>query len=209
MHAAELPELEITVAQRPVFRQAVGGQVDLHHRRGDLDVLDVAHEFIRQVLLADQLEVGALRVGVREHQPGVELLAILGHHARCTATLDADVIDLGAGPDIDALVQRDAFEGLRDAAHRATQVGPGAALAGCHAHGVVQLDVTRAGVAWAAEGADQAERARRACMMSDSKKYSAKSAAEPSIMNFRTWSSPGWLNCGTNSAKEGGLRRMY
>ena len=64
-------------------------------------------------------------------------------------------------PDIDAETLRHPLQRLREAAHRAAQVGPGAALAGGHPHGVVELDVTGAGVARPAEGADQAEGARR------------------------------------------------
>ena len=138
-----------------VLRQAVAGEVDLHHRRGDLDVLDVLRVLIRQVLLSHQLEIGPLRVGVGEDDAGVELLAVLGHRAGGAPALDADVVDLLAGADIDAEPLRHPLQRLGEAPHRPPQIGPLAALAGGHPHGVVELDVTRAGVARTAEGADQ------------------------------------------------------
>jgi hypothetical protein len=87
----------------------------------------------------------------------VELFAILRDYARGAATFDADVIDIGARADVDALTQGHTLQGLREAAHGAAQVGPGAALAGGHAHGVVELDVSGAGIARATEGANETE----------------------------------------------------
>ena len=58
-------------------------------------------------------------------------------------------------PDIDAEPLRHPLQRLGEAPHRPAHVGPGAALAGGHPHGVVELDVTGAGVARTAEGADQ------------------------------------------------------
>ena len=110
---------------------------------------------VRQVLLPDQLEIGPLRVGVGEDDPGVELLAVLGHRAGGATPLDADVVDLLVGADVDAEPLRHPLQRLGEAPHRPPQVGPLAALAGGHPHGVVELDVTRAGVARTAEGADQ------------------------------------------------------
>ena len=45
-HPAGLPQLVASRAQPGVLRQAVAGEVDLHHRRGDLDVLDVLSVFV-------------------------------------------------------------------------------------------------------------------------------------------------------------------
>ena len=87
----------------------------------------------------------------------MELLAVGRHRAGGAAALDADVIDLLAGADIDAEPLRHPLQRLREAPHRAAQVGPLAALAGGHPHRVIELDVTGAGVARAAEGADQPE----------------------------------------------------
>jgi hypothetical protein len=88
------------------------------------------------------------------------------------------------------------------------QIGPGAALAGRHPHRVVELDVAGAGVAGAAEGADQAEGAGGGLhdVRLEEVLGGVGGGAEDEKLEDR--SSPGWSKAAANSAKVGGWRRM-
>src|SRR5439155_26904846 len=99
-------------------------QVDLEDRRVDLDRLDVPQILRRQLGALDQLEVGALRVGVREDGPSLEvrrsrILAAGEDDAGGAPVPDPDLLDLAAGADGHARLAGGRLEGARHAAHAA------------------------------------------------------------------------------------------
>ena len=91
--------------------------------------LDAVGESCRQVLAADELQEGALRVGVREHVPGAELLAAFQPHPDRAAALQQDSFHGGTRAVLDAVRAAGGGHRLGDGAHAAAGVAPGAALA--------------------------------------------------------------------------------
>src|SRR5690606_36458027 len=90
---------------------------------------DVVGEALGQLRAADELQEGALRIGVRKHQAARYLLATLQAHACSAPALDQDLRDRRLGPECDARRAARRRDRVRDGAHAAFRQPPAAALA--------------------------------------------------------------------------------
>ncbi len=90
--------------------------------------LDAIRKSFRQILAADKLQEGALRIGVGEHAPGAEFLATFQPHADGAAALQDDPLDCRAGTILDSMRAAGRGHRLGDRAHAAAGVTPGTAL---------------------------------------------------------------------------------
>ena len=83
-------------------------------------------------------------------------------------------------------------------------VGPAAAMAGGHAHRVVELDVAGSGIARTAEGADQAGRGDHGLHLLALEEILGDIGGRAKIELLKDRASSGVLNSAANSAQEGG-----
>ena len=63
------------------FRQAVERDVELARRTAHLEMLDAVDEGFWQGVLVDELQEGALDVGIRDHEVAAHFLAVGKHDA--------------------------------------------------------------------------------------------------------------------------------
>jgi hypothetical protein len=135
--------------------------VDLHRAARVVDPSRPIRDVGREVPLADEIEEGAGRVGVRGDAPGEELAAVLEDDALRSSVADEDPGDAGARPDLRARRPRCAGDRLGEDAHPAADVAPHAARAVDLAHHVVEEHVGGAGGGGRGPGADDGVRRER------------------------------------------------
>ena len=108
-------------------------------------MLDAVDEGFGQGVLLDQLEEGALDVGIGDHEIAAHLLAIGKDDAGGAAAAGHDARHIGPGADRAARCLEGGGERLRHRAHAAARIAPGADGAIDFAHIVMQEHVSRAG----------------------------------------------------------------
>jgi hypothetical protein len=144
-------------------RKLAERQVDLHGPRLGSETSNVAHDFVGEILLADQVEVGGGRVSVRDHLFCVKQRAVLEFDASRAAVFHDDTLHGCRLTDRRAGGARGICDALRDRAHSSVNPSPGARPAVDFPDPVVQQHVGRA---WAHRSAPCAEdRLRPECAL--------------------------------------------
>src|SRR5262245_16662573 len=136
--------------------QAVERQVDFERGSFDAKVLYRSAEILVEMAALDEAQKRAFRVGVRDHNFSVDLLAVLERDAVGFAVFDQDVFDLGVRADHRALRFGGTRQGVADGAHPSADESPQAARARRPAHYVMQQDVGSARRRRPAVGPDHA-----------------------------------------------------
>ena len=136
-------------------------EVDLARRPAELVAPDVGDELVGQVLGADHVQEGEVRVDARRDDLARQVVAILEHDADRGPVLDDDLRDARPGADFGAGLARRAGDGVRDRAGPAAREPPRSERAVDLAHVVMQEHVGRAGRAHAQERADDPRRRHR------------------------------------------------
>ena len=134
--------------------EAVEGEVDLGDGAPHVDGADVAGELHGEEGRVDELEEGALGVGVREHEVRLDLAAIPEDDAPGAAPIDADALHRALDLEGRAGCAGGGRQGVGESAHAAPHVGPDTASAVDLAHHVVEEDVAGAGCGGGGPGTD-------------------------------------------------------
>ncbi len=157
-----IDEMHVAVIQRAALRQrrerrqAIECDVDLAGRTANLEVLDAAVEFLRQIVLVHAGQERALYVHRRDDDTSVDLVAVLKCNACYLAVLDDDLVDAGFGTQFAAGRLVGTCDGLRNRTGTAASESPGTDVAVDIAHVVMQQNVGRSGRMNAERGADNA-----------------------------------------------------
>ncbi len=144
------------LAESREFRQAVERDVHLAGGAAHLEMLHAMDEVAGKRILVDELEEGALDVGIGDDEAGAQFVAVRQHDAGGPPAARQDLCDLRIRADRTAGGKERAGEGLRHRAHAAARIAPGADRAVHLAHIVVEEDIGRAGRHRAERGADDA-----------------------------------------------------
>ena len=147
--------------KRREVRQRVEREVHLSGRAAESIALHPLDELVRQQLLSNHRQERAPRVDARRDQIGLDLVAVLEHHAARAVLAHDNARDRRLGADLDAGLPRGGRNRFGDGAGAAAREAPRAKRAVDLAHVVVQQYVGRARRAHAQERADDAARRHR------------------------------------------------
>src|SRR5262245_53528063 len=100
VHHALVLEADLGAGDGLPVRELREHQVDLGRGALDAEIPDVAEELRLELALVHELQEGALRIGVREHERGVDLLAARERHAADASVAAEDPRDLRVGADL-------------------------------------------------------------------------------------------------------------